>query len=128
MNPRRRAPAKPHRWTGVAPVREDEPRAGWYRRRLVKGGPWCPVRIWFGPSFDPATGEWCDRSHCWRATINGDQVPVETVWPWCAGEPITEPEHEYLVALHRHAVAHEPTLPEASPRAAVNIRELSLPF
>lgn len=116
------------RWTRMEPADPAVPRAGYYRRRMAKGAPYSAIRIWFGPSFDPETGEWCDRSHFWRASVNGEQVPVDVAWPGCAGEPITRAEHDFMVADHRHAVAYEPHRPEANPRQRIELRTLALPF
>jgi len=102
-------------------VSPDMPVAGFYKTRLVRGGPWCPVRIWHGPSFDPATGEWCARSHAWRACLNGEQVDIWRVWPGCSGRPIGEAEYRYLRAVGAHATAHEPDMPEARPWMPVDL-------
>lgn len=44
------------------PRYENEPHCGWYRTRLVKGGPWVPVEIRCQRVIDPETGELaCDE-------------------------------------------------------------------
>lgn len=98
-----------------------QPIAGYYRMRLVRGGPFVPVRIYFGPSFDPATGEWCDRSHFWRAILDGEQADIWRVWPACSGRPICEGDYRYMRAMSAHARAHEPGLPQANPTAPINL-------
>lgn len=108
--------------------RVDRPIPGWYRRRLVKGGPWVGARIWFGPPFDPVTREPLDRSHALRCEVNGEQVDVYDAWTWLAGEPITETEFRYLEALREHAIAHEPDLPAANPRRRIDPLRTPLPF
>ena len=104
------------------------PTAGHYRLRLRKGAPWSAVRIWQGFGTDPLTGETLERGWIWRATLNGVEVRPERVWPNCAGEPIDRAEHDYLVAIHRHAVEHEPDLPEAAPYTPVDWSKLSFDF
>ena len=43
---------------GHAPAIHDGlPECGWFKRRLVKGGPWVPVRIFVRREIDPDTGE-----------------------------------------------------------------------
>lgn len=108
--------------------RVDQPRPGFYRRRLVKGGPWVGARIWHGPPFDPITREPLDRSHALRCEVNGEQVDVFDAWTWLAGEPISEAEFLYLEALRDHALAHEPDHPAAQPRRPIDRMTLSLPF
>lgn len=105
-------------------------RDGYYRTRMVSGGPWCPVRIWFGPPADPDTGELIDRSPRWQATLRGLQYEgdVASLWSWCAKHPITEAEHNYMVATARHAVTHEPEMPEASPREKIDFNKLRVRF
>lgn len=39
------------------PIHEGQPECGWYRRKIVKGGPWVPVRIFVERDIDPDTGE-----------------------------------------------------------------------
>lgn len=104
------------------PLRVDVPVAGHYRVKLAKGAVWSPVKLWFGPPLDPVTGEELDRSPRWQALVRGKlwERGVLDLWAWCAGQPIGENEYEYLMAIHRHASAHEPDMPEASPREAIN--------
>lgn len=104
------------------------PQAGLYRVRLCKGGPWVPLRIWYGPSFDPATREPCDRSHHWRAELNGEQVDVWDHWPYCAGQPIPESEYRYMLATFSHAAAYEPAAPQANPRRRIDLLTTPMPF
>lgn len=85
------------------------PTAGCYRTKLRKGAPDSAVRIWLGPSLDPATGEeMTERGAQWQCTVNGQRVPLESVWPGCARDPITREEHDRLVTLNA-------TLDEMSP-------------
>lgn len=103
----------------------DKPVAGFYQMRLVKGGPFVPVRIWFGTSFDPATGEWNDRSHHWRACIDGQQVDIWRAWPGCSGRAISEGEYRYMRATTAHAKAYEPGLPQANPKAPIDLNRMA---
>lgn len=106
-----------------------QPIAGFYKSKLVRGGPWVAVRIWFGPPADPITGEELDRSHRWQAEIDGKLArQVWDAWPYCAGQPIDEAEYRYLTAMKRHAVTYEPEMPEASPRRPVDFNKLKFDF
>jgi hypothetical protein len=106
----------------------DTPIAGYYKTRMVRSGIMCPVRVWYGPSFDPATGEWCDRPHRWRACIAGEQVEIGRVWPYCARHPITEAEYRYMRARQTHAKMHEPGLPESNPTLPINLGASALVY
>lgn len=121
----------------IAPLQGDRPVAGTYAMRLVKGGPRVAVRIWHGaPVID---GEELDRSHDWRAEIDGrtDMIekddagyrctvalPVDKAWPWCAKEPIKDGEYRYLKALAEHARKHDPSHPAANPRKPVDLASM----
>ncbi|HKV14536.1 MAG TPA: hypothetical protein VJQ81_05800, partial [Reyranella sp.] len=74
--------------------RIDEPEAGYYTTRLIRGGLRVPVRIWFGaPIID---GEEQDRSPRWCVEVDGKtdradfdddgnylgRVPLDAVEVW----------------------------------------------
>lgn len=91
----------------LAPV-TDTPIAGLYRGRMVRGGPWVAVRIWFGPPADPVTGEPLDRSHRWQALRNGESCEVDTVWPYVYGQTCDEGTYETLLQSGRWAAENNP--------------------
>jgi hypothetical protein len=106
----------------------DTPIAGLYRARLVQGGVYVGVRIWFGPPHDPVTGEQLDRSWRWQATANGELIPLDRVWPRYADKRIDQAEYDYLVAMQRWGEAHAPDSPQANPRRKINLLTAPLPF
>lgn len=108
----------------LKPVQPDVPEEGYYKGRLVKGGVFVAIRIWFGPPLDPLTGEELDRSHRWQAERNGAQVEVEAVWPYCAAHRIDKAEHDYLLATSKWAVENDPSAPEAAPRQAIDLNAI----
>lgn len=110
------------------PTQDGDPVAGFYAMRMVKGGVRCPVHIWYGPPHDPVTGEELDRSWRWQATLDGHPAELDTVWPYCAREPIDQAEHDYLVSLRCWAVEHAPETPEAAPRQAVDLGSMPPAF
>lgn len=59
------------------PITEAAPQAGFYRRRLVRGGPWVPVAIWL------------DAEDGWSAIVGDDIADVEPTWIACARHPVT---------------------------------------
>lgn len=104
--------------------RVDVPKPGFYRRRLAKGAPWSCIKIHHGIARDPVTGEELERSPHWCCWLNGEPVDVFTVWPECAGEPITGHEYEFILADHQHAVRYRPDAPEAKPREPVDLHTI----
>lgn len=96
------------------------PIAGFYKSRMVRGGPWVPIRIWNGPPKDPLTGEELDRSWRWQAERLGREIDVFTVWPYCAMHSITREEYDFLLADHKWAVEHAPDEPAANPKTPIN--------
>jgi len=122
----------------LTPVTE-EPQSGYFKSRLVRNGPFVPIRIHWGiPVID---GQEQDRSPRWLVTVDGAADFVETgdfgyrcnvlfdvarFWPWCARHPIEESEYDFLVAKSKWAKAHAPDRPEASPRQAVDRRGKSV--
>lgn len=105
----RRAPAA--RAAGFDP---DAPVSGFYRHRLRAGAVYVAVRIWFGEPREPWTGEVMDRAPRWNASVNGQWIEVEEVWPVCADAPISAQEAAYLTSLqawgaeHGHAAIADP--------------------
>lgn len=103
--------------------------AGFYRVRLVRGGPWVAAEIKFEPPFDPETNEPLDRSFRHVAYFNGvrqdgldaaEQLHKLVLF----GEPISEQEHQFMLATVDWAVAHSPEAPEANPLKRVRLDKL----
>jgi hypothetical protein len=76
---------------------EDEPQPGFYRRRMVRGGPFVPVEIWMEQEIDPETGELTAPERL-RAICNGQLCRPETVWTYC--RPISASEYDGLTGAH----------------------------
>jgi hypothetical protein len=106
-----------------------KPEAGFYRLKLVRNGPWCPVKIWYGPPADPEDPtHLLDRSWRWQATVDGAEADVWDVWPAVGGRAIDEAEYRYLVNVSRHAKLHDPAYPEATPDKPINLLTVKIPF
>jgi hypothetical protein len=103
------------------------PVPGCYRIRLTRGGPPVAVRIWLGPSIDPATGEEVqDRGFRWQCAINGgERVPFEDYWPGCARDPISCDEHDRIVGASRTMDPHNHFF---DPRQRINPLTAPTPF
>lgn len=91
------------------PVAEDDPKCGWYRRRLVKGGPWVPGRIWISRDIDYLTGELTSPER-FLCEIDGERRDAYREWPALAGNPITQDQYNALCRLRRENPAMAATL------------------
>jgi hypothetical protein len=115
---------------GVRQVGKPEP--GFFKLRLVKGGPLVGARITHGPTIDPDTGETLDRSPFYAGEINGKPdpdprpEPSDAVWKiWEHGERIGEDEYRFLIADRAWVAQHEPHRPEANPTKPVDLATLN---
>ena len=75
------------------PIHDGDPQCGFYKRRLVRGGPWVPARIFVERDVDPRTGE-----------LTCDEVLRIEVEGLDAGDPA---DHwTYLTPISREAFDH----------------------
>lgn len=109
---------------GNAPPITAEPQCGFYRRRLVRGGPWVPVRIWIDRMVDEAGDLMGDE--IMLCSVAGRLADPEAAWLYVAGSPIQREEYDYLCRLMDHA-ATDPAEPLASPRRPVDPLKFPLP-
>ena len=107
------------------PRRVDQPEAGYFRVRLVRGGPWVAAKI-----EQDAEGRWA-------ASIDGQLQDPTNLDPalakgvfqiWHYGTRIPEPEYEWMLAVASHARIHKPDAPEANPTRRINIAHEPPPF
>lgn len=105
---------------GRNPTVYEDPQAGFFKRRLVKDGPWVPVKIWLEQIIDPETGELAgDSFYC--CDVNGSPSDPETHWLWACMQPIAETDYDYLVDLGKYARRHAPSEPLADPRKPIDL-------
>lgn len=109
-----------------APVFVDLPQCGWFKRRLIKGGPLVPARIWlYSPTDEIGDLVGDERLLC---DINGTWADAEDQWQWLCQSPIPESEYRYMMAMVEHATCHEPDHPAANPNAAIDNLKTPLHF
>jgi len=100
----------------------DEPEVGFFKTKLVSGGPWVAVHIWDGPPTDPLTGETLDRSWRLQALVNDEPEDPTTIWP--GPVPIPQEEYDYLLTVRAWALEHNPDDPAAAPRRRIDMNKL----
>lgn len=110
------------------PIHESEPQCGWFRRRLVRAGPWVPARIWLEQEVDEETGELvADEVLC--CEVCGEPKDPYDQWTWLAGQPISEEEFNHLMAVRRWAGWNEvESEPLANPRKSIDHLKSQIPF
>lgn len=85
-------------------IHPDHPECGWYKRRMVKGGPWVPVRIHVVREIDPETGELTAPE---RLVADCDGRIEDAALHWTHLIPISRKDHDALV--HRIGLTPEMT-------------------
>ena len=113
----------------MTPRALDRPEPGYWRIRLVKGGPLVPAMIRRvqclhepGDPFNPM-----DRSPSWYAEIDGRPVAWSRVWETRPVETITAADYAHEVDTGRWAREHAPDHPRAAPREKVDLMTMPLP-
>ncbi len=106
------------------PIDINEPKPGFYRRRLVRGGPWVPALIfWEYGDVDDESGHKLsdDVLHCY---VNGQKRNPYTEWVFLGGQPITEAEYRFMVDDAAHARAHRQSDPKATPDQPIDLGKM----
>lgn len=98
------------------PWDEDEPKPGYYKRRMVRGGPFVPVEIWLEQQTCPETGELVADERL-RAICGGEMRDPASLWIYCRA--ITLEEYDALTGAHG-------TIPDmAATHVAVDLGQMS---
>ena len=110
---------------GEAPLITEEPQAGYYKRRLVKGGPFVPVEFWTVRQYDDA-GDLTDdvKTMC---SVDGWVVDAVDNWTYCAAQPIPKAEFDYLTKVSAYAKLNDRREPLANPRKRIDPLSFPLP-
>jgi hypothetical protein len=100
------------------------PEPGFYRMRLVKAGPWVPVKIWLEDGDrDPETNELMSDQVLRAKVGDKERDPLKI---WTSLWDITEEEYYFLLSRAQWAVAHDPTAPEANPKRPIRQTDVAL--
>jgi hypothetical protein len=102
-----------------------EPQCGFYKRKLVRHGPFVPGRIWVETPVDDL-GE-ADGDEVMKCVVDGRMKEPEDEWTYLCGHPITEREYNHLVKLSRYAKAHDSREPLANPARKIDLNKVPPP-
>lgn len=106
------------------PIDGNEPQVGWYKRRLVKGGPWVPARIWLVQHIEDGCLVGDSSIQC---EVNGKYADAEQEWTWLCRNPISEAEFNYLTAAIQWSRDYAPDEPMANPHQPVDWAAIPTP-
>lgn len=79
------------------PVHDGIPECGWFKTRIVKGGPWVPVEIMVRRDIDPETGELTGPE---ELVACYDDRTIRAASVWVKMTPISQ--DEFYALLQRH--------------------------
>lgn len=98
----------------------NDPRPGFYRKKLAKGGVWVPVRIWITEAERDEAGDLLEDEII-RCEVDGEERDPFEVWPWVDEKSIDESEYRYMRAGAEWDRKNDPDAPAANPRQAIDI-------
>lgn len=113
--------------SGIAPAVTEDPQCGFFKRKLTKGGPFVPARIWLDQSVDPETGE-LTADEVLRCEVNGRPMDAVDQWIWLCSNPITETDFRLMTDRAAWTAAQAPDHPIANPTQAVDWSTSRVPF
>lgn len=98
------------------------PQAGYYQRKMVKGGPFVPARIWREVETDgiPPRPTGMDILRCEVGEKARDPFAE---WVRLSMSPIARTEFDFLKAKSAHAKKWDPTAPAANPSKPIDITQ-----
>ena len=109
------------------PIHDGDPQPGFYRRRMVRHGPWVPVRIWLEQPIDDETGE-LTGDETLRCEVDGRDADPFRHWTYVADQPISEADFDYMREHAAWALRHAPDHPIANPNSPVDWDRARIPF
>lgn len=102
------------------------PHCGFYRRRLVQGGPFVAARIWREPEIDFITQR-PTGNELLLCEVDGKRRDPFDQWGYLCMAPIGEREYRHMCGVTKWAREHAPTEPEANPNRPVDFMTVKPP-
>lgn len=104
----------------------DVPQCGYYKRKLVKGGPFVVARIWREPETHLDTGEKTGMDVL-RCEVGGKLRDPYAEWVRLSMTPIKAEEYRFEVADAEHAKNWRPGDPKATPHEPIDLLKAKAP-
>lgn len=104
----------------------DEVHCGWFKMRMVKGGPFVPAKTWLYSPVDEETGDLIS-DEVLQCEINGKYADPIDKWSWICSHPITEAEFNYLTATLAWTAENAPDEPMANVGEKVDWSKVPVP-
>lgn len=101
------------------------PECGYYKRRMIRGGPHMPAEIWME---QPTEGGELIGDERLRCEIDGRPADPIDQWTFLAGRPISEKEFRHLRRAANWTRINAPEEPLANPHQAVDRLKTPIPF
>lgn len=101
------------------------PQCGWYKRRMIKDGPYIAAEIWMD---QPVEDGELVGDEVMRCEVDGQEADPVEQWTFLAARPITEKEFRHLRASAKWTRVNAPEEPLANPHKPVNHLKTPLPF
>lgn len=98
----------------------DMPQCGFYKKRLVQGGPFVPAVVARERELDIVSGEQTGRDIL-ICVVDGKRGDPHTEWSRLAMNPISKEEHGFMVADADHAKRYRAGDPKAQPRQRIDL-------
>lgn len=106
------------------PVDLNTLQAGFYRRRMVKGGVFVPVEIRLIQVIDPETGELLEDER-FEAIVDGSQVRnILKTWEYCCAHPISRDEYDFMCRDAEWCRQNAPMDPKVRTLAPVDLNQM----
>lgn len=96
-----------------------DPQDGYFKTRLVRGGPWVPARVWRSEEKDFVTGKLTGFDIV-KCEINGKAKNPLREWLQLARMPITKADFDHRAAVSGWAKTYKPDGTEANPSRAID--------
>jgi hypothetical protein len=103
----------------------NSPQCGWYKRRMVRDGPFVAAEIWMEQPVQD--GELIGDQQIFCEVDGVPQDPLQE-WTFLAARPISEQAFRHLRASARWTRVNAPDEPLANPHQAVDHLKTPIPF